>query len=67
MLKRKNCGKYYHLKKKFFFCSTLSQILAVPLKPLWLSKQRILFLIAPSSYECAKTFQCPKEENLSNT
>lgn len=30
------------------------------LKPLWLSKQPILFLVAPSSWRCVKTCQCLK-------
>ena len=39
--------------------------LALGYLSLWLSKQPILFLIAPSSWGCAKTCQCPKGENLS--
>lgn len=35
------------------------------LKPLWLSKQLILFLIPPSSWGWTKTWQCPKGEDFS--
>lgn len=36
------------------------------LKPLWLCKPPILFLMVPNrSWGCARTYQCPKEEELS--
>lgn len=41
------------------YCSTLPQLLAVS-QNLWLSKQPVLFLLAPSIWLCAKSCQCPK-------
>ena len=39
--------------------------LGLSLKPLWLSKQCILFLVDPSSGGYTKACQCPKREDLS--
>lgn len=35
----------------------------LPLKLFWLSKSPSLFLVVPSSWECAETHQCPKVED----
>ena len=38
---------------------------SLSLKLLWLCKPPSLFLVVPNSWGCAKTCQCPKEENHS--
>lgn len=46
-------------------CHSTLPLSWLSLKPLWFSKQPTLFLIAPSIWGWAKTFQCPKGEDLS--